>query len=138
MVIKKALYGLKTSGATFRALLAERLREIGFSPSKADPDVWMRPGVKPNGFEYWEYILCCVDDVLCVSHKSKETLQALKMFCKLKDYKVEDLQMYLGAEVSKIQSGGTEFWTMNGKKVCKICFSKCTRCFNIQGAQTPQ
>ena len=54
MVIKKALYGLKTSGATFRALLAERLHKIGISPSKVDPDVWMRPGVKPNGFEYWE------------------------------------------------------------------------------------
>ena len=39
MIVRKALYGLKSSEAAFRALLAERLYEIGFVPSKADPDV---------------------------------------------------------------------------------------------------
>ena len=46
LVIKKALYGLKSSGAAFRASLAERLDDIGFKSSIADPDVWMRPAVK--------------------------------------------------------------------------------------------
>ena len=41
MIIKKALYGLKSSGAAFWAHLAETLHDIGFKPSKADPDVWM-------------------------------------------------------------------------------------------------
>ena len=57
MIVKNALYGLKSSGAAFRALLAERLYEIGFEPSKADPDVLTRPGVKSDEFESWEYIL---------------------------------------------------------------------------------
>ena len=119
MIVKKALYGLKSSGAAFRALLAERLYEIGFIPSKADPDVWMRPGIKPNGFEYWEYILCYVDDVLCVSHDPTRTLQALQKFFKLKDDKIDEPDMYLGAEISKMQSDGTEFWTMSGEKYVK-------------------
>ena len=68
MVIRKALYGLKSSGEAFRALLAERLHEIGVLLSKSDPDLWMRPGIKPDEFEYWEHILCYVDDVMCVSH----------------------------------------------------------------------
>jgi hypothetical protein len=47
MIIKKALYGLKTSGAAFRAQhLAETLYELNYSPTKADPDVWIRPGIK--------------------------------------------------------------------------------------------
>jgi hypothetical protein len=50
MLITRALYGLKSSGAAFRAFLAETLYELGYVPSKADPDVWMRPAVKPNGF----------------------------------------------------------------------------------------
>jgi hypothetical protein len=39
-LIKKALYGLKSAGAAFRALLAETLHDIGYTPTKADPDVW--------------------------------------------------------------------------------------------------
>ena len=68
MLVKKALYGLKSSGAAFRAHLAETLDTMGYRPTYADPDVWLRPAVKPDGFEYYEYILCYVDDVLCISH----------------------------------------------------------------------
>ena len=57
MIVKKALYGLKGSGAAFRAHLAEKLHDIGLIPSRADPDVWRRPAVKPDGFEYYIGIL---------------------------------------------------------------------------------
>ena len=50
MIVVRALYGLKSSGAAFRALLVETLHDLGYVPSKADPDVWMRPAVKSNGF----------------------------------------------------------------------------------------
>ena len=40
MIVRKALYGLKGSGAAFRAHLAEKLHYIGFVPTRADPDVW--------------------------------------------------------------------------------------------------
>ena len=40
MIVRKALYGLKGSGAAFRAHLAEKLHDIGFIPTRADPDVW--------------------------------------------------------------------------------------------------
>ena len=52
MVIRKVLHGLKSSEAAFMELLAERLHEIGDLPSKADPDAWTRPCVKPDRFEY--------------------------------------------------------------------------------------
>jgi hypothetical protein len=41
MIVIRALYGLKSSGAAFRAFLAETLYDIGYKPSVADPDVWM-------------------------------------------------------------------------------------------------
>jgi hypothetical protein len=41
MIITRALYGLKSSGAAFRALCAETLRDAGYEPTKADPDVWI-------------------------------------------------------------------------------------------------
>ena len=39
MIIKKALYGLKSSRAAWRALLASTLCDMGLTSSKADPDV---------------------------------------------------------------------------------------------------
>ena len=49
LTIEKALYGLKSSGAAFRAFLAETIDQMGFKSSVADPDVWMRSTVKPDG-----------------------------------------------------------------------------------------
>jgi len=53
MLVRRALYGLKSSSASFRAFLGECLYGMGFKPSQADPDVWMRTAVKPNGFKYY-------------------------------------------------------------------------------------
>ena len=33
LIINKALYGLKSSGASFRSFLAKRLDDMGFKPS---------------------------------------------------------------------------------------------------------
>ena len=54
MIFRKALYGLKSSGAAFCPHLANTLHDIGFLSTKADPNVWYRPEVKPNRFEYYE------------------------------------------------------------------------------------
>ena len=64
MIIKRALYGLKSSGAAFRALLSETLWDSGFRPTKGDPDVYIRPAAKPNGEKYYEMMLTYVDDIL--------------------------------------------------------------------------
>ena len=42
LVIYKSLYGLKSSAARFHEHLSTKLKKIGFSPSKADPDLWMK------------------------------------------------------------------------------------------------
>ena len=54
MLVVQALYGLKSSGAAFRALLAEALYDLGYKSSVADPDVWLRPDIKEKYvFKYW-------------------------------------------------------------------------------------
>ena len=45
---------------------AKRL-DMGYRPSRANPDVWLRPGIKEDGYKYWEMILCYVDDVLAIA-----------------------------------------------------------------------
>jgi hypothetical protein len=76
VLIVRALYGLKSSGARWRDHMAATLREGGFKGCKADPDVWMRPQTKPNGDQYYEYVLCYVDDLLVLSHDPKAVLSS--------------------------------------------------------------
>jgi hypothetical protein len=45
LVITRALYGLKSSGASWRSMLAQSLRDMGFDNTIADPDVRDREGL---------------------------------------------------------------------------------------------
>jgi len=83
-IIVRALYRLKSSGARWRDHMAAILRELGFVSSKPDPDVWMRKGRKPCGFEYWEYALCYVDDILILSHQPRLAMDAIAQRVTLK------------------------------------------------------
>ncbi len=68
VLIVRVLYGLKSNGAAWRSHLANTLCQLGYKSCLADPDVWLRPATKPNGFQYYEYVLVYVDDVLVLSH----------------------------------------------------------------------
>jgi hypothetical protein len=57
LIIVKALYGLRTSELHWHERFADCLRNEGFSPCKAEPDIWMRL----NGYLY-EYVATYVDD----------------------------------------------------------------------------
>ena len=84
MLVVRALYGLKSSGSDFSYLLDEQLHDLGYRPSIADPGVWMRPSVKPCVFMYYEYVLCYVDDVLCISDDPIFTNKGMQVKFKLK------------------------------------------------------
>jgi Reverse transcriptase (RNA-dependent DNA polymerase) len=112
MIIKKALYGLKSSGAAFRALLADTLHGMGFRSTRADPDVYLRKAVKPDGFEYYEMMLCYVDDILCLSHNVKPCMEQLQEVFTIKDGKIEEPEIYLGAKLEKKNMNGINCWTM--------------------------
>ena len=43
LIMIKALYGTHSGGARWHDRLFDILQELKFKPSKADPDVWMRP-----------------------------------------------------------------------------------------------
>ena len=64
MLVRKALYGSKSSIPAFRDFIAETLDAMGYIPSYAYPDLSLRTAVKIDSFDYYEYILFYVDDVL--------------------------------------------------------------------------
>ena len=119
-IIERALYGLKSSGAAFRAFLAETLDEIGFKSSHADPDGWMRPAVKPDGEKYYAYILCYVDDILCISLQPERPMVDIGKAFKFKKGLIEKPDIYLGAKLEEKYLNGMNVWTMTSKEHLKL------------------
>ena len=61
LIVFKSLYGLRSSGARWHEKFADTLQDMGFFPSKNEPDIWMR---ESNGL--WEYVAVYVDDLAFV------------------------------------------------------------------------
>ena len=77
-IIVRVLYGLKSSGSAFNNNLAYCMRHMGYKSCMADPDLWLEPEVRTrDGFEYYSYILCYVDDILFIHHDSIDVLKNL-------------------------------------------------------------
>jgi hypothetical protein len=66
MIIVKALYRLRTSGARFHQKFADTLGSLGFTPSYADPDVWMR-----DAGTFYEYVCVYGDDLYATPKKAR-------------------------------------------------------------------
>ena len=70
--------------------------------TQANPDVWIKRAVKPNGQEYYCYMLVYVNDVLHVHHNPEIDMKLLSRFYRLKDG-VGIPSRYLGANIEKVQ-----------------------------------
>jgi Reverse transcriptase (RNA-dependent DNA polymerase) len=74
LIISKALYGLRSSGAQWHDRFADCIHKIGFFPCKAELDIWMRK--KGNMYEYIAVYVAMKDpteliDILEKQHKFK-------------------------------------------------------------------
>ena len=74
---------------------------------KADNDVWYRPATKPDGTKYYEYILVCTDNILCLSMNPKSILDYPKSILDYLDQRFllkpesrGQPKTYLGADIS--------------------------------------
>ena len=101
LVVKMVLYGLKSTVAVFRAFLVEILDDVGFRSSITNPNIWMREDTKPTGEMYYEYTLCCVYDILCISHDASQTMGEIENNVKFKKNNIDEPDFYLGASLKK-------------------------------------
>jgi len=128
LVIHKSLYGLKTSAASFHEHLSVKLRELGYTPSKADSDLWM----KDCGTHY-EYIARYVDDVIAFSKNPMDIINKLKDTYIMKG--VGAPQYYLGGDVVELDNQ----WHREGIQTAfsaetyiKNCLEKLAKMLNIE------
>ena len=89
---------------------------MGFrSCTRADPDVWMRPQMKPNCFRYYEYCLAYVDDLLLVSHDTTRGMEELLQYkgIKFKNDKFAPPHTFLGSQLQLKTLSGWNMWTQS-------------------------
>ena len=75
LVVYKALYGTRSGGACWHDILFDILHQMGFKPSKADQDIWMKSSKDGN---HYEYIAVYVDDLAICMKDPKSFCDTLK------------------------------------------------------------
>ena len=102
LVMHKALYGTRSGGACWHDKLFDILHQIGFKPSKADPDIWMKLSKDGN---YCEYIAVYVDDLSICMKDPKAFCDTLKQNNKLKLKGVGPIRYHLGCGYTRDEDG---------------------------------
>ena len=137
IIVRMVLCGLKSISSAFYVHLTKTLNKIGFLSTKADPDVWYRPAVKPNGFEYYKYILCYVNDILCISHNQGIALGRIQAVFKFKGGKIDQPEIYLGAQLVNIIVDGEEGWYMSVEKYVRAAVDNVEHSFAKSNQRLP-
>ena len=101
-IVRRALCGMKSAGRDFRNHLRDCMDHLGYTPCRADPDMWMRLAKHRTGEEYYEYALLYVDDCLMVSEDPGAALERLGKYFTLKPESVGEPSLYLGAKISRV------------------------------------
>ena len=133
-VLTRALYGLKSSGASWHSTLAQHLRDTGFEDTKADPDVWRRSATKKDGTKYYELALIYVDDILVVSENPKPVMLQISEKFPIKEDSIKTPEIYLGAQVYKHPlPHGKQAWAMSSEKYVKNAVNTVQNMFKDDG-----
>ena len=105
LIVDKSCYGLRTSAASFHAHCSEKIRKMGFTPSKMDPDLYIR---KAKGKDHYEMLACYVDDIIAFSEHPHQIIDEFKKTYMLKG--IGEPKYYLGGDVVTLN----EHWQKQG------------------------
>jgi len=105
LVICKASHGLRSSGLCWHERLSNVLQDMGFIPSKAERDIWMR-----DCGDHCEHIAVHVDDLLIAS---KDPLSIIKTLSDEHKFKLK------GAGAVSFHLGCDWFRDVNGN----LCYA---------------
>jgi Reverse transcriptase (RNA-dependent DNA polymerase) len=100
LVICRALYGLRSSGARWHDRFADCLRDLGFQSCKAEPDIWLRK----NGGIY-EYVAVYVDDLALVLVDPQSFVSTLTVKYNFKFKGTGPIKFHLGMDFYRDGTG---------------------------------
>ncbi|KAL7527793.1 hypothetical protein ACHAWF_002307 [Thalassiosira exigua] len=103
-----ALYGLKSSGASWRKMFKDFIvTYLKLTPSRVDGYMYYRKASKPDGTPYYELLLVYVDDVLAISHDPKKIMETIEKRFEIKNDEYGPPTAYLGGELERFTIPGT-------------------------------
>jgi hypothetical protein len=123
IVIKKALYGLKTSSERWWSHFADTLRSLGFRGARYDKDAWYR--LSPDKSHY-EYVCTHSDDFMIVSRKPQDIMDTIKVTYNVKSEGPPDY--YLGNDYKKDRKGR---WCFGCKRYIKEALTRIESMFGV-------
>ena len=100
LIISKALYGLRSSGLMWSQRFADALRDMGFTLSKAEKDIWMR-----DMGDHYEYIAVYVDDLMIVSRNPSDIVAQLEGPYTFKLKGTGPISFHLGCDFFRDEDG---------------------------------
>jgi hypothetical protein len=84
--------------------------------------------VRDEGHQNYEMLFVYIDNILALSHRAKDVIEEITAFYKAKDGSIRPPEIYLGANISKMQLlDGREVWTTSPRTYVKnsILIVKC-------------
>lgn len=109
---------------------------MGFQPCKADPDVLMRPGIKPNGEEYWQFVLLYTDDMLAIMEDPEAFFcdKFDQKYFVLKEKSTGRTTQYLGNKVVNVDmEDGTNAWGFSSSQYVQAACENAEKCLISKG-----
>lgn len=100
LIIVKALYGLISSSLRWSERLSDVLRDMGFFPSKAERDIWMR-----DKGDHYEYIAVYVDDLMILSRDPQGIIDSLEKEHNFKLKGTGPVSFHLGCDFLRDDEG---------------------------------
>jgi len=101
LVLKRALYGLKTASRSFHEFFGNCLLQLGFTPTRADPDLWYR---KSDDYEGYDYIATHVDDIIIAAKRPAECMSQIEQHFHVQN-KEDSPSTYLGNTYKRDEKG---------------------------------
>jgi hypothetical protein len=117
-IIVRALYGGKSAGADYWRHVRQAMTSMKFAACSADPDVWMRKGIKPDGIHYWQFVLLYTDDILAIMVSPKQYItDELGTYFTVKPKSIGPPTQYLGNKVSNVSlDNGVTCWSFSSSQ----------------------
>jgi len=103
------------------------MRQMGYSSCKANPDLWLKAVTRPDdNVRYYAYILCYVDDILCIHHDPMSVMNEINGYLPLKPSSVGDPDIYLGTKLKQTRlPNGIWAWGLSPSKYVAQAAKNC-------------
>jgi hypothetical protein len=103
------------------------MRQMGYTSCKADPDLWLKAVTRPeDNVCCYVYILCYVDNILCIHHDPMSVMNEINKYLPLKPSSVGDPDIYLGTKLKETRlPNGLMAWGLSPSKYVVQAVKNC-------------